>query len=175
MTIRTRMRLSSITDHGGNRKTLHFGALNDTVNPGNQKFQSSTAPDGTAEFNVDTPEALAMFTQGEDYYADFFAASDLENHPLAPIPKAKDKKVPDPVITAVTPVTPAITSPPAGSNGPVSWPLNPSVGSPVPPKAPMTDVTAEPLAPYPPQHLDSRPSASWPVVPPPNAMGPQPT
>lgn len=74
MTVRARLRLTSVTDTnwGGSltQKKLRFDAIYDTATPEGQRFQKAT-PSGHCELQIDNPQAIAQFEIGKDYYVDF--------------------------------------------------------------------------------------------------------
>lgn len=70
MSVRAKLQLVSITDHGTTSKTLKFMAQYDSVTPEDQRFQKAT-PSATAEFMIDNPKALEQFKIGSQYYVDF--------------------------------------------------------------------------------------------------------
>jgi hypothetical protein len=71
MTVRAKLQLVAITNHGGTeRKTLRFEARCDQTIPEDQRFQKAT-PYGQVELQVDNPGAIEKFALGQEYYVDF--------------------------------------------------------------------------------------------------------
>lgn len=75
MTVRARLRLTSVTDtawgkNGPVQKKLRFDCIYDQGTPEEQRFQKAT-PTGHAELQIDNPAAIAQFEIGQDYYVDF--------------------------------------------------------------------------------------------------------
>jgi len=72
MTVTAKMKLTHITDQAWNpnQKILKFQCQYDTSIPEDRRFQKAT-PNGTAEFFVDNPDAIAAFELGGDYYVTF--------------------------------------------------------------------------------------------------------
>lgn len=73
MTVRAKLKVTSITDFGGGVKTLRFDAQYDDSIPEDQKFEQYT-PTAHAEFRITNPAALAQFEVGKSYYVDFTPA-----------------------------------------------------------------------------------------------------
>lgn len=73
MTVRAKLRVTSITDFGNGLKKVRFEAQYDDSIPEDQKFEKYT-PTAHAEFNITNPAALAQFEVGKTYYVDFTPA-----------------------------------------------------------------------------------------------------
>ncbi len=73
MTVRAKLKVTSITDFGGGVKRLRFDAQYDDATPEDQKFGKYT-PSAHAAFRITNPAALAQFEVGKAYYVDFTPA-----------------------------------------------------------------------------------------------------
>lgn len=75
MTVRAKLRLTSITHDCWGQTKLKFDAEYDAAIEEDRRFQSAT-PTATAEFMIDNPKAVAQFEIGKKYYVDFTPASE---------------------------------------------------------------------------------------------------
>lgn len=73
MSVRAKMKLSSIKHFEGEMKQLHFESHYDDAIPEDRRFQKYT-PNAHAEFLIDNPAATDQFEIGKYYYVDFSPA-----------------------------------------------------------------------------------------------------
>jgi hypothetical protein len=73
MTIRAKFTVSSVTDHGGDGRTIKLHPQYDESIPEDQRFHQYT-PTGSLEMYVTNPAVIAELTPGRVYYIDLVAA-----------------------------------------------------------------------------------------------------
>lgn len=73
MSIRAKMRLSSVVGQQWGGAQAIFNCEYDTAIPEDQKFQLAT-PSGMAQFSIDNPAAVAQLVIGKTYYFDITPA-----------------------------------------------------------------------------------------------------
>lgn len=66
---RCKFRVTSITDHGNENKTIHLHTQYDTSVPEDQAFSKYT-PSGSIDVQINNPAVVPMFTVGREFYVD---------------------------------------------------------------------------------------------------------